>query len=85
MSAPIHRISPTLELIKCAHFDSIIDVRSPAEFLDDHMPNAINLPVLDDAQRELIGTIYGQSGPFEAKRTGAALVAKNISLYWRFN
>jgi len=61
--------------------DSIIDVRSPSEFLDDHIPNAINLPVLDDAQRESIGIIYSQSNPFEAKRVGAALVAQNIALY----
>ena len=81
MSAPIHRIDPKLKLIKCASFDSIIDVRSPSEFLDDHLPNAINLPVLDDLQRESIGTIYSQSNPFEAKRAGAALVAHNISLH----
>ncbi|MDC3235092.1 tRNA 2-selenouridine(34) synthase MnmH [Candidatus Puniceispirillum sp.] len=79
MSTPIHRINPTLKLIKCTSFDSIIDVRSPSEFLDDHMPSAINLPVLDDAQRESIGTIFSQSNPFEAKRAGAALVAQNIS------
>ena len=81
MSAPIHRITPTLKLIKCTSFDSVIDVRSPSEFIDDHIPNAINLPVLDDVQRESIGTIYNQSNPFEAKRAGAALVAKNISLF----
>ena len=61
MSAPIHHINPTLRLIKCAPFDSIIDVRSPSEFREDHMPNAINLPVLDDVQRESIGTIYKQT------------------------
>ena len=81
MSAPIHHINPTLRLIKCAPFDSIIDVRSPSEFREDHMPNAINLPVLDDVQRESIGTIYKQSNPFEAKRAGAALVAQNIAGY----
>jgi tRNA 2-selenouridine synthase len=81
MSAPIHYINPTLRLIKCTSFDSIIDVRSPSEFREDHMPNAINLPVLDDMQRELIGTIYNQTNPFEAKRAGAALVAQTISLY----
>ena len=43
------------------------------------MPGAINLPVLDDAQRAEIGTIYKQINPFEAKRSGAALVAQNIA------
>lgn len=56
----------------------IIDVRSQSEFAEDHMPGAINLPVLDDSERAEVGTIYKQS-PFTARKTGAALVAKNIS------
>ena len=79
MTAPITRIAPDFALLKKTGFDSIIDVRSPSEFLDDHMPGAINLPVLDDAQRAEIGTIYKQINPFEAKRSGAALVAQNIA------
>ena len=51
MTAPITRIAPDFALLKKTGFDSIIDVRSPSEFLDDHMLGAINLPVLDDAQR----------------------------------
>lgn len=81
MSAPINRITPDLDLITQDEFDAIIDVRSPSEFLDDHMPGAINLPVLDDDQRAEIGTIYKQVNPFEAKRAGAALVAQNIAIH----
>ena len=79
MTAPITRIAPDFALLKTTEFDSIIDVRSPSEFQDDHMPGAINLPVLDDAQRAKIGTIYKQTNPFEAKRSGAALVAQNLA------
>ena len=79
MTAPITRVAPDFALLKKTGFDSIIDVRSPSEFLDDHVPGAINLPVLDDAQRAEIGTIYKQINPFEAKRLGAALVAQNIA------
>jgi len=79
MTAPITRIAPDFGVIKKTGFDSIIDVRSPSEFRDDHMPGAINLPVLDDAQRAEIGTIYKQINPFQAKRSGAALVAQNIA------
>lgn len=43
------------------------------------MPGAINLPVLDDAERAKVGTIYKQVSPFEARKIGAALVSKNIS------
>lgn len=59
-------------------YSEIIDVRSRSEFAEDHIPGAINLPVLDDAERALVGTIYKQC-PFSARKTGAALVAKNIS------
>ena len=60
-------------------FDEIIDVRSPSEFADDHIPGAINLPVLDDAERARVGTIYKQVSPFEARRIGGALVADNLA------
>lgn len=62
-----------------ASFDAIIDARSPAEYAQDHVPGARSLPVLDDAERARIGTIYKQRSPFEAKRLGAALVARNIA------
>ena len=55
-----------------------IDVRSPAEFDDDHIPGAQNQPVLDDDERARVGALYAVS-PFEARRLGAALVARNIA------
>jgi tRNA 2-selenouridine synthase len=66
-------------------FDCIIDVRSPAEFADDHIPGAINCPVLDDQQRIEVGTLYKQVSPFEAKKIGAALVAENIARHLKQN
>jgi tRNA 2-selenouridine synthase len=60
-------------------FDDIIDVRAPAEFAEDHLPGAISLPVLDDAQRAEVGTIYKQVNPFTARKLGAALVAANAA------
>jgi tRNA 2-selenouridine synthase len=60
-------------------FDQLIDVRSPSEFALDRVPGAINLPVLDDAEREQVGTQYKQESSFAAKKTGAALVARNIA------
>ena len=59
--------------------DTLIDVRSPSEFAEDHLPGAINCPVLDDNERAQIGTLYKQVSPFEAKKRGAALVARNIA------
>ena len=60
-------------------FDDIIDVRSPSEFADDHIPGAVNLPVLNDEQRAEVGTIYKQTSPFEARKLGAKLAAENIA------
>src|SRR5258707_15587372 len=60
-------------------FDEVIDVRSPAEFALDRVPEAVNCPVLDDAERAHVGTLYKQVSPFDAKKAGAALVSKNIA------
>jgi tRNA 2-selenouridine synthase len=65
--------------VNFARYDTIIDVRSPAEYAEDHVPGAISAPVLDDAERAQVGTMYKQVSAFEAKKVGAALVAKNIS------
>jgi tRNA 2-selenouridine synthase len=62
-----------------AGFDAVIDVRSPAEFAEDHAPGAENLWVLDDEERARVGTIYVQESRFLARRVGAALVARNIA------
>ena len=64
-----------------ARFDSVIDVRAPSEFAADHLPGAINLPVLDDAERARIGTIYVQQSAFLARKVGAALVARNAAAH----
>ena len=62
-----------------AVYDAILDVRSPGEFAEDHIPGAINLPVLDDAERAQVGEIYVQTSRFLARRIGAAHVARNIA------
>jgi tRNA 2-selenouridine synthase len=64
-------------------FDSIIDCRSPAEYAEDHIPGAICAPVLEDAERATVGTMYKQLSPFDAKKLGAALVAKNVAHHIR--
>jgi tRNA 2-selenouridine synthase len=69
----------TANLTQLGDFDEIIDVRTPAEFADDHIPGAINCPVLSDEERITVGTLYKQVSPFEARKVGAALVAKNIA------
>jgi tRNA 2-selenouridine synthase len=60
-------------------WESIIDVRTSEEFLDDHLPGAINLPVLDEAERHRVGYTYKQESPFPARRMGAALILRHIA------
>ena len=60
-------------------FDAIIDVRSPAEFAEDHLPGAMNLPVLSNEERAEVGTIYKQDSRFKARKIGAGLVFRNAA------
>ncbi|KQV50382.1 tRNA 2-selenouridine synthase [Pelomonas sp. Root1217] len=60
-------------------FTVLIDVRSPAEYALDHIPGAINCPVLDDEERRIVGTTYVQVSAFEARKIGGAMVARNIA------
>ncbi|MEN8893530.1 tRNA 2-selenouridine(34) synthase MnmH [Planktotalea arctica] len=62
-------------------FDTVIDVRSPAEFAEDHVPGAINLPVMSNDERAYIGTIYVQQSTFRARKLGAAIVARNAATH----
>ncbi len=62
-------------------FDDIIDVRAPSEFAEDHVPGAINLPVLSDAERAEVGTIYVQEDRFLARKIGAAMVSRNAAAH----
>src|SRR5438045_2038472 len=73
-----HAVSSRVGVDAIAAFPDRIDVRSPAEFALDHLPGAVNLPVLDDQERARIGTLYSASA-FEARRLGAAVVARNIA------
>ncbi len=66
-------------------FDCIIDARSESEYALDHIPGAINCPVLSDEERIRVGTMYKQVNAFEAKKIGAALVAKNIARHLEEN
>ncbi|MCH2094108.1 MAG: tRNA 2-selenouridine(34) synthase MnmH [Rhodobacteraceae bacterium] len=69
----------TLNALLNHGFDTVIDVRSPAEFAEDHIPGAINLPVLSNQERADVGTTYKQQSPFMGRKTGAALVFRNAA------
>jgi tRNA 2-selenouridine synthase len=73
--------SGIVDMARLDDFDEVVDVRSPAEFAIDHLPGAVNCPVLDDEERARVGTLYKQVSPFAARKLGAALVVKNIALH----
>ena len=70
-----------VRVTEIAQYSAIIDARTPAEFELDHIPGAINCPVLSNEERAIIGTIYKQVSPFEAKRLGASMVAANLAVH----
>ncbi|MEB3173369.1 MAG: tRNA 2-selenouridine(34) synthase MnmH [Cyanobacteriota bacterium] len=58
----------------------LIDVRSPAEFSQGHLPGAINLPLFSDAERAEIGTLYKHRGRRQAVLQGLALVGPRLEV-----
>jgi tRNA 2-selenouridine synthase len=56
-----------------------IDLRSPSEFAEDHLPGAHSVPLFDDLERALIGTLYARRGPAAAFTEGRARVAARIA------
>jgi tRNA 2-selenouridine synthase len=75
----LHRITAAQAATDLAAFDAVLDARSPGEFAEDHLPGAVNWPVLDDDERCTVGTLYKQVNAFEARKVGAALVARNVA------
>lgn len=73
-SSPLHVELPALSAARLAQQSAatVIDLRSPGEFADDHVPGAVNVPLFGDRDRALIGTLYRQTSPVaafdEAKR-----------------
>jgi len=56
----------------------VIDLRSPAEFADDHVPGAFNVPLFDDQERAMVGLLYRQFSPEAAFAEGRAVVAGKV-------
>ena len=57
-----------------------IDTRSPAEFEQGHIPGAINVPLLENDERAIVGTLYKQIGPESAKIKGLEIVSGKLAL-----
>lgn len=56
----------------------VADVRSEGEYQSGHIQNAINIPLLNNQERVLVGTDYKQKGQLEAIKTGFRLVGPRL-------
>ncbi|WP_366921746.1 tRNA 2-selenouridine(34) synthase MnmH [Metallumcola ferriviriculae] len=55
-----------------------VDLRSPSEYAEDHLPGAVNLPLFNDEERAKVGTVYKQEGSLQAKRLGLEFVSLKL-------
>jgi tRNA 2-selenouridine synthase len=67
------------EFLEHAKDIPVIDVRSPSEFKLGHIPGAINIPLFDDKEREIVGTKYKKEGRIPAILTGLECIAPSMS------
>ena len=56
----------------------VVDVRSPAEYEHSHIPGAVSIPLFDNEQRAIIGTLYKQQGKIQAVQKGLDFVGPNL-------
>ncbi|MBT5232212.1 MAG: tRNA 2-selenouridine(34) synthase MnmH [Methylococcales bacterium] len=56
----------------------LIDVRAPVEFAKGAFPNSVNVPLLDDLQREAVGTRYNEQGQDSAIELGWELITPDV-------
>ena len=77
----VQLITADRALGRLASFSAVIDARSEGEYAEDHLPGAVNWPSLNDAERQQVGTQYKQVNAFEAKKQGAAMVARNVAAH----
>lgn len=61
-----------------------IDMRSEEEYKKEHIPEAINMPILNDEQRKDIGTLYRKEGELVAKKLAVKYASEKLSEFFEF-
>jgi tRNA 2-selenouridine synthase len=69
----------TAEFLKAAQSQPVIDVRSPSEYAAGHIPGAVNIPLFNDREREIVGTAYKKEGREKAILRGLELAGPGMS------
>jgi tRNA 2-selenouridine synthase len=77
-SLSLHVIITVPEFLALRKTLPVVDARSEGEFMDGHIPGAINIPILNNEERKAVGTDYKQKGQLEAIKTGFRLVGPRI-------
>jgi tRNA 2-selenouridine synthase len=72
----------TLGIREFSTYALVIDARTAHEYREDHIPGAINLPVVDDAEFAEVGIAHGRD-PHAAYLIGAEYVARNLATHIR--
>lgn len=67
------------EFLRESHTRILLDVRSPGEYGQGHIPGAISFPLFSDAERALVGTCYKQQGKEQALELGLELVGPKMA------
>ncbi|HLN20816.1 MAG TPA: tRNA 2-selenouridine(34) synthase MnmH [Bacteroidales bacterium] len=68
------------DFLELSHKYPVVDVRSPSEFAAGHIPDAINIPLFNDEERAVVGTVYKKEGRIPAIKEGLRLTGKAIHL-----
>ena len=67
------------EFVSLAKNSLIFDVRSPQEYAQGHIPQALNLPLLNNAEREAVGTCYAREGKKAAVEKALTLIGGQLA------
>lgn len=77
----LSRSLPIQDFLNEVQYRTLLDVRTPAEFAQGHIPPAINLPLFSDEERSVVGTLYKMQGPQPAFLKGLDLVGPKMSWF----
>lgn len=74
------KLSPA-EFLRLAKHIPVVDVRSPKEYDQGHIPGAYSIPLFTDEERAIVGTTYTTTGNQKAISTGLAIVGPKLQDY----
>jgi len=71
------------ELVENLDKFCIVDIRSPTEYSEFHIPGAVNVPLFDDEEKRFIGEVYRLKGQEKAKEEGIKLVSPKLYSFYK--